>query len=101
VTRAHPRPCGWCTWDLPELRAGLDAYNAWAAPAGRDHVSRQHLVRVFGELPPDRREALIVEAQAFPPPKPEPEPTPEPAPEPEPGAVEPEPEPAVEESVWS
>lgn len=93
-TERHPRPCGWCEWPTAELRAGLDAYNDWAAPVGRTHRSGRHVPRVFAELRQAEQEALIVEAQAFP--------EQEPASDPEPvQVVEPSATPVIEEeNAW-
>lgn len=69
VTRQHDRRCGWCDWPVDELRVGVEAFNAWAGFDDRANTTRHHKTRVFAELPRDRREELIVAAQAFPPAK--------------------------------
>lgn len=65
VTARHPRPCGWCDYPTTELDVAVREFNEWAGFDDRRSTSGRHATRAFAELRADKREALIVAAQAF------------------------------------
>lgn len=88
ITTSHPRACGWCDYQLGELRQLVEGFNEWADYSNRSHTFGRHELRVWAELPRDEQELRIVAAQAFPEPGAPPEPPP------------PEPDPAQEGPAW-
>lgn len=63
-TVRHPRPCGWCDYDVADLRTLVDGFNAWAGYNGRTYA--QLLARIFQGLPHREQVAQVLEAQSFP-----------------------------------
>lgn len=74
-TERHPRPCGWCDYDLPALERLIAGFEAWADRDPRTGVPRRFEVVVFQSQPGRLQDEQIVAAQAFEPiaaPMPEP-----------------------------
>jgi hypothetical protein len=64
-TDRHPRPCGWCDWELDALRQMVDGFEAWA---NRDKagVPRRFEVVAFQSQPQRLQAEQVLAAQAFP-----------------------------------
>jgi hypothetical protein len=65
-TDRHPRPCGWCDWDLSALRQMVNGFEVWTDRDARG-VPRRFEVVQFQSLPQREQAELVLEAQAFPP----------------------------------
>jgi hypothetical protein len=65
TTRAHPRRCAWCEYSAAELRQMVDGHNAWSGYRESTRTYERHDARVFAELPRERQQELVVEAQGF------------------------------------
>jgi hypothetical protein len=72
-TNRHPRPCGWCVWDLDALRQLVDGFNRWAGYSERSGTYDRHDARVFQDLPAAEQRRLVLIAQDFPDASPEPD----------------------------
>lgn len=70
VTTQHPRHCDWCAWPLEELAKRVRAYFDWAKHHERTNTFDEVSVRQWQALPPDVKEAQIVEAQGLDPERP-------------------------------
>lgn len=66
LTSRHPRPCGWCDYELPDLESMLRGFNAWAGYDERAATYDRLEARAFQGLPARVQAEQVLAAQSFP-----------------------------------